>query len=83
MAKQKQSDYYIARETFWFDGQLITAGQTRVHRSDSLLKTHRGAFEPITASRGFSDVEQATAAPGERRAVSLATRTQGATDGEE
>ena len=80
MAKTKQPDYYIARESFWYNGQFINAGQTRVHKSDPLLKTHSGAFEPISASRGFSDVEQATAAPGERRRVSLTTTPEGAAD---
>lgn len=81
MAKAKQDQLYIARETFWFKDQLVTAGQTRIREGHPLLKSHGGAFEPVAASRGF-DVEQATAAPGERRRVSLTTTPEGADDGE-
>lgn len=82
MPKTKQPQFYIARETFWVHGidHPIIAGETRVQAGHALLKSHPGAFEPVAATRHF-DVEQATAAPGERRAVVLTT--QGENNGEE
>jgi hypothetical protein len=82
MSKTKPAQIYVARETFMAKGYdyPIKAGQTRLREGHPLLRSHAAAFEPIAASPEF-DIEQATAAPGERRNVSLTT--QGEDSGEE
>lgn len=63
---------YVARSSFTTDdGEEIIAGQTRIREGHPLLKTHADEFE-MTDMRS-PEVEQATAAPGERRNVSLKT----------
>jgi hypothetical protein len=75
MSKTKLAQIYVARETFTAKGYdyPIKAGQTRLREGHPLLRSHADAFEPIAASPEF-DIEQATAAPGERRNVSLTTQ---------
>lgn len=63
---------YVARSSFTTDdGEEIVAGQTRLSAGHPLLNTHADEFER-TDVRG-AEVEQTTAAPGERRNVSLKT----------
>lgn len=59
---------YIARATFttMLDGREVTirAGIDRVRAGHPLLKGRESMFEPLTVQY---DIEQASAAPGERR----------------
>jgi hypothetical protein len=61
---------YIARQTFIADvdgvPQVIVAGKTRVREGHSLLGVHPDWFEASDKKVHF-DMEQATAAPGEKR----------------
>lgn len=61
---------YVATETFAceVDGSpvIVHAGETRVREGHSLLDTYRQSFKPADSGVHF-DVEQATAAPGEKR----------------
>lgn len=66
------SDVYIARQSFvaQVEGKkvFITEGVTRVRRGHALLKGREHLFEPADAHVHF-EVEQATAAPGEKRGI--------------
>lgn len=69
MAKQK-ADYYRAKEGFGAtmpDGEVVhvAAGEI-VSAGHSIMKRREDLFEPVD-SFGRFDVEQATAAPGEKR----------------
>jgi hypothetical protein len=63
MAKQQQADVYQARVSFSVGGRIIRAGET-VRAGHELLRSHPEKFEPFTVDH---DLEQATAAPGEKR----------------
>lgn len=67
---RKTSDIFVARETFVcaLNGEQITvqAGVTRVRAGHPLVETYANYFEPADTDLHF-DVEQATAAPGEKR----------------
>jgi hypothetical protein len=69
-ARTNKPDVYVARESgsAEVDGQVLTfvRGITRVRAGHSLLKGREHLFEPIDDSVHY-DVEQATAAPGEKR----------------
>lgn len=62
---------YVARDSgvSEVDGEIyvFTRGVTRVREGHALLKGREGLFEPVDESVHY-DIEQATAAPGERRA---------------
>jgi hypothetical protein len=65
----------VAKESFTCalpDGTPVTVvkGQTRIREGESLLKDYEENFEPLTTQY---DVEQATAAPGEKRKRSRQT----------
>lgn len=66
---------WVAKETFAceVDGEQITvfAGTTRVREGHPLLDIYRGSFESTDTDVHF-DVEQATAAPGEKRGAPTA-----------
>lgn len=69
MAKQKAGGaIFQARESFStiLDGApiAVVGGHTRVREGHPLLKGREHLFEPLTVDY---DVEQATAAPGEKR----------------
>ncbi len=63
-------DIYVAKETgaVELDGSpvMIQKGHTRVRQGHQLLKRYPEMFEPIDLFVHY-DVEQATAAPGEKR----------------
>lgn len=69
MPRPKQPDLYVARKSFWceLDGvpTCINEGE-RVRAGHVLLRTQGEHFEPADTHVTY-DVEQATAAPGERR----------------
>lgn len=65
MAKQK-SDVYIVRRSFSPDGRRVMRRGTRVLASDPTYKANRSMFVLADADL-FDDIEQATAAPGEKR----------------
>jgi hypothetical protein len=69
MPRPKQSDLYVARESFWCDldgvPTLIQKGE-RIRSGHELLRRQSRYFEPADTHVTY-DVEQATAAPGERR----------------
>jgi hypothetical protein len=64
------TDIYVAKESFAteLDGQsvIVQKGTTRVRSGHALLKGRENMFELITVQY---DVEQATAAPGEKRSA--------------
>lgn len=64
----KGGQIYVARESFSADldgaSVAVVAGRTRVREGHPLLAGRAHLFEEITVDY---DVEQATAAPGERR----------------
>ena len=68
MPRTKQPETYIATSSgvLKINGKIerYTAGQTIVHRSHPLYQAIPERFQPLTA---LPVVEQATAAPGERR----------------
>lgn len=70
-AKRSSGDVYVCTESgsTEIDGQVLpyTKGITRVRAGHPLLKAVPDRFEPIDLTVHY-DVEQATAAPGERRA---------------
>lgn len=75
MPARKKSDYFKAREAFgvMFEGEQITvpAGEI-VPAGHPLLKGRGELFEPVVSFGRFDtaerpEVEQATAAPGEKR----------------
>lgn len=58
----------VAPFTIWRDGLPVTyAAGHKVDADDPIRRTHGDAFAPVTAR----PVEQATAAPGERRPVQI------------
>ena len=69
MARKAEPEIYVATQSFAaeVDGvPVVVAVGERVRRGHELLKQHGGYFEP--ADQGVQyDVEQATAAPGEKR----------------
>lgn len=65
MAKPNKNALYRAKETFiTTDGDVIRAGITTVRAGHQLLKGREDLFELLEADY---EVEQATAAPGEKR----------------
>jgi hypothetical protein len=69
MANLPDADIYVATQSFatLLDGKPITVrkGVTRVRRGHKLLKGRESMFAPLEVQ---FDVEQATSAPGEKRA---------------
>lgn len=67
---KKTDPIYIASETFAceLDGDqiIVNKGITRVRHGHPLLNAYPGAFESLEEGVDF-EVEQATAAPGEKR----------------
>jgi hypothetical protein len=70
MARRNTGNVWVAKETFAceIDGEqiIVQAGQTRAREGHPLLDTYREMFEPADTGVAF-EVEQATAAPGEKR----------------
>lgn len=69
MARRNQADIYVAKVAFFaeVDGeQIAVAAGERVRSGHPLLDSQREYFEPVD-ERVKYDVEQATAAPGEKR----------------
>ena len=68
MPRTTEPELYVARSSgvIKVKGETITylAGRTRVRAGHPLLKARPDAFVPLEANY---DVEQATAAPGEKR----------------
>lgn len=66
----QEADIYVAQETgaVELDGSpvMIYKGVTRVRAGHSLLRDHPTMFAPIDLGVHY-DVEQASAAPGEKR----------------
>lgn len=69
MPRRAEPDIYVVKNTFWvnLDGTAtcVRKGE-HVRRGHELLRSHRDMFEPVDAIVHY-DVEQATAAPGEKR----------------
>lgn len=63
----KQNDVYVARIAFSPDGRRVVRRGTRVLSNDPVYKANRERFVRADADLFDSDVEQATAAPGEKR----------------
>ena len=69
MPRTKQPDLYVAKEEFHveLDGErLFVHKGERVRAGHQLLRVYGDYFEPIDTKVHY-DVEQATAAPGEKR----------------
>ena len=70
MAKTPEPTIYVAKESFHcqIDGvdYAVRGGITRVRAGHALLKANPDYFEPVSSAVDY-DVEQATAAPGEKR----------------
>jgi hypothetical protein len=69
MPRTKQPDLYVAKQSFWheLDGvPTFVAQGERVRHGHELLRACGDYFEPADTTVKY-DVEQATAAPGERR----------------
>lgn len=70
MPRRTKSDVFVAKETFAceIDGvpTMVHGGQTRVREGHPLLDSYRDYFESADTGIQF-EVEQATAAPGEKR----------------
>jgi len=66
------TDVYVCKESgaFEYDGDMVVVnkGVTRVRSGHPILAAHPELFEEITV---HYDVEQATAAPGEKRSVKV------------
>ncbi len=62
---------WVATETFACEvdgaGVIVHAGETRVREGHPMLDAYRGSFQLADQGIHFDTVEQATAAPGERR----------------
>jgi len=76
------NDVYVANQSFSckLDGQevIVNRGKTRVRHGHPLLKGREHLFSPIGV---HYDVEQATQAPGEKRAVRKKTAVKKPSDG--
>lgn len=76
-----KSDIYVATETFATEingtPQVIHEGVTRVREGHDLLKRFPDWFAPADTGVDF-DVEQATAAPGEKRGEQAAQSQEAA-----
>lgn len=71
MASARKTEFFVARESFHadIDGVPTVVSKGEIARvGASVLDTHAGYFEPIDRHVRY-DVEQATAAPGERRGI--------------
>jgi hypothetical protein len=72
MAQVVGSGVFVARVDFAYETDGTTdfarAGRTRVREGDPLLARYAEYFEPADA--GLPEIEQATAAPGEKRGMS-------------
>ena len=69
MPRKREADIYIAKRSFWceVDGETVLVNKDeRVRYGHPILRAHGEHFEPVD-TRVHYDVEQATAAPGERR----------------
>jgi hypothetical protein len=71
MPPKKQNDVWVAKETFAAEDDngspvIIHAGKTRIREGHPLLDRYREHFQPADSRLDF-DIEQATAAPGEKR----------------
>jgi hypothetical protein len=68
MPRKSGSTIYVAKDSFLtiVDGVevMISKGKTRVREGHPLLNGRSELFEPLTVDY---DIEQATAAPGEKR----------------
>lgn len=69
-AAGREGAVFVANTTFACDldgsPEVVHAGKTRVRAGHPLLTRYRSYFDPVESGVQF-DVEQATAAPGERR----------------
>lgn len=67
------TDVYVCRESAAFEhgGNMVVVnkGYTRVRVGHPILDAHPELFEPITVHYDVPAVEQATAAPGEKRTL--------------
>lgn len=72
------SDVYVCKESgaFEWNGDMIVVnkGVTRIRAGHPILAAHPELFEEITV---HYDVERATAAPGEKRSLSVPTPPSG------
>ena len=58
-----------AKETFFTTSNLVVVAGDLVDDNDPIVKGREALFEPAEAAVKPSSVEQATAAPGERRSA--------------
>ena len=69
MPRKAEPEIYVATQSFAADVDgvptVVSKGE-RVRRGHALLKQHGGYFEPADEGVEY-DVEEATAAPGEKR----------------
>ena len=67
----KSDSVWVATESFACEvdgaGVIVHAGQTRVREGHPMLDTYRQSFKLADQGLHFDTVEQATAAPGEKR----------------
>ena len=64
-ADKPETEIYVARESFAYDGGVVAVGE-RVRKGHELLKKYPEYFDAADVDVAY-DVEQATAAPGEKR----------------
>lgn len=61
---------YVAKESTWVGDVFIREG-TLVSEDDDVYRKFPGLFKPAESQMKRPDVEQATQAPGEHRAVQI------------
>ena len=66
MPRRAKGELFVARESFWSHEYGFIMKGERVRNGHDLLKCHAEFFKPADDGIMY-DVEQATAAPGERR----------------
>jgi hypothetical protein len=80
IAGSKADSVWVATETFACEidgaGVIVHAGQTRVREGHPMLDTYRGSFKLADQGVHFDMVEQATAAPGEKRGAPQQAREE-------
>jgi hypothetical protein len=74
------TDIYVCKESaaFEYGGDMVVVhkGVTRVRAGHPMLRDHPELFDPIDVHYDWPGVEQATAAPGEKRAVAVPAPTK-------
>ena len=80
MATKTEGEWFVANESFTTeDGLAYHKNISRVRRTEAVYKKFPHLFNPIESSATPPDVEQATAAPGEKRAAEPAKKSGGMT----